>query len=166
MEASHRNIASFLVRFTQDLWQDAVGDPQVRWQGTIRHVQGDEQVPFTEVADAVAFMQRELATLTLHTLDAVPNIDRTKGLQESFKIWERFASSYTDFMVGQVQRGLDQTQALRTQVDGAVQEALQAAFPATPATAALQQRVETLEAHVQALEARLAALEAHPDTDL
>ncbi len=158
MEATNRNIASFLVRFTQDLWQDAAGDPQVRWQGHVRHVQNQTQQNFTEVAEAISFMQDELTTLTLNALETSRTMDREKGLQESMKLWERFANSYTDIVVGSVERGLAQSKALQSQIDDAMQSAL-SAWPTQKGEPALEAKVAALESEVAALSKRLAALE-------
>ena len=54
------NVASFVLRFTQDLWQDDEEDSHVRWRGHIKHVQGEGESRFTDFAEAVAFIQQNL----------------------------------------------------------------------------------------------------------
>ena len=43
-----RDVASFVLRFTQDLYEDEAGEPRVRWRGHIRHVQSDADARFTD----------------------------------------------------------------------------------------------------------------------
>lgn len=66
--SNDRNIASFVLRFTQELWEDAQQEPHVRWRGHIRHVQGEEENRFTDFAEAASFMQRHLTQLTIDLL--------------------------------------------------------------------------------------------------
>ena len=51
---SKTTIASFVLRFTQELTSDTQhGTP---WRAVIRHVQSDEEVHFTEMDEALAFI--------------------------------------------------------------------------------------------------------------
>ena len=49
------NIASFMLRFTQEMWRDMQGEPHIRWRGHIRHVQGDQ--PLGYLVDLHGHMQ-------------------------------------------------------------------------------------------------------------
>jgi hypothetical protein len=49
-------IASFVVRFTQELSSDT--EPVTPWRAVIRHVQSDEEVHFTRIDEALAFINR------------------------------------------------------------------------------------------------------------
>jgi len=59
---SQCDIASFVLRFKQHRRSDAGGSPTVEWRAHIRHVQGDDEMCFTDLADAVAFIQARLAS--------------------------------------------------------------------------------------------------------
>ena len=61
MTDTQRDVASFLIRFTQDLWRSPTGDPQIAWRGHIRHVQGETEETFTDFAEALKFIQDHLA---------------------------------------------------------------------------------------------------------
>lgn len=63
-----RDIASFVLRFTQDFWEDTQGDPRIEWRGSIRHVQSDEEHHFTDFTEAIAFIQQSLMKLTLESI--------------------------------------------------------------------------------------------------
>jgi hypothetical protein len=166
MTKIQRDIASFVLRFTQDLWQDAQGEPHVEWRGHIRHIQGDEEVRFTDFSEAVTFIQRYLMQLTLGTLAALPEgdqMDQEKTLHESFKLWEKFASSYTDMMFDAVEQTIKQSEAFKKQMDEAVTESLKAWKPPAQAESgqiiemlqALQAQVQTLGDKVDSLEKSL-----------
>lgn len=49
-------IASFVVRFTQELSSDT--EPVTPWRAVIRHVQSDEEVHFTRMDEALAFISQ------------------------------------------------------------------------------------------------------------
>lgn len=165
MIKTQNNIASFVLRFTQELWRDAQGEPHVQWRGHIRHVQGDEEGRFTDFAEAVAFIQRYLTQLTLEALTGGQPMNQEKVLQESFKIWEQFASSYTDMMFETMQHTVKQSEAFREQFDQAAERALKTwqLSPQPPyrdfvaALNLLQTQVETLTSKVEKLEKSLQA---------
>ncbi|MEZ4660943.1 MAG: hypothetical protein R2911_25620 [Caldilineaceae bacterium] len=139
MKKSQRDIASFVMRFTQDLWDDVPGEPRVEWRGHIRHVQSGEEHNFTDFTDAMAFIQQSLMDLTLNsakgkTTFRQPNATKAdadaaarqetyqqKALRESFKLWDKFTSSYSSMMMDAMQRAADRSiqhsEALRAQFD-------------------------------------------------
>lgn len=110
------DIASFVLRFAQDVWREAGGEPRVRWRGHIRHVQSDAETRFTDFADAVAFIQSELARLTLGSVAGDSAEHQARAMTDSLRLWERFTADYTDLMVKSMQQTLRQTQAYQRQV--------------------------------------------------
>ncbi len=109
-------VASFVLRFSQDLWREAGGQPRVRWRGHIRHVQGDAEARFTDFSDAVAFMQRQLAQLTLESVARDDAADQAQALSESFQVWEKVTEGYRDLWLSAVRAAADGSQAMRRQV--------------------------------------------------
>lgn len=154
------NIASFVLRFTQELWQDEQGEPQVQWRGHIRHVQGDEEDRFTDFAEAVAFIQRYLTQLTLDAISGSSHMSQEKVLRESFKLWETFASSYTGLMVQAMEQTISRSEAMKQYLDDATKKALGAwQLPAQPnqdqlveAFGKLQDQLQVLSEQVERLE--------------
>ncbi len=126
------DIASFVLRFTQDVWRASSGDPQVRWRGHIRHVQSDDEARFTDFADAVAFIQRQLAQLTLASVADASASDQAMAVTESFRLWERFATGYTDLMRRSVEQTIEQTEAYGRQVGETLERSIQAWSPFLP----------------------------------
>ena len=134
MTETQRDIASFLIRFTQDLWRTSAGDPEVQWRGVIKHVQGEDEIAFTDFAEALKFMQGHLAQLTINALSGGSKMDQEKALQEGFKLWEQFANSYSTMMFEAMERTIQQSETIRKQMDRAVEETLKTwQFPGKPA---------------------------------
>ena len=62
---SSNETASFMVRFTQKIFEDESGQNDVQWRGRISHVQGGDQQAFTDFKDAMTFIQDHLADMTI-----------------------------------------------------------------------------------------------------
>lgn len=166
MMTKNHNIASFVLRFTQELWQDAQKEAHIRWRGYIRHVQGHEENRFTDFAEAISFMQRHLTQLTMDTFAGDKNMSQEKVFNESFKLWEQFASSYTDMMFQAMEQSLKQSETFREKVDEARENALKAwQFPFQRHQEELLQTVNALQAQVAALSKKVAELEQKLETE-
>lgn len=165
-----RNIASFVLRFTQELWEDAQQEPHVRWRGYIRHVQGEEENRFTDFAEAASFMQRHLTQLTIDSLSKKQEgMSQEKMIQESFKLWEQFASSYTNMMFSAMEQGIKQSQAFRDQIDETREKIFRAwQFPLNPNFnsngESLEEKVDQLQNQVNDLLHRVKELEEKLET--
>ncbi|MCB9078041.1 MAG: hypothetical protein H6631_10650 [Anaerolineaceae bacterium] len=170
--SNDRNIASFVLRFTQELWEDAQQEPHVRWRGHIRHVQGEEENRFTDFAEAASFMQRHLTQLTIDSLSKKrEGLSQEKMMQESFKLWEQFASSYTNVMFNAMEQGIKQSKAFRDQIDETRDKIFRAwQFPLNnnsdfdddylnKKVSELQNQVNQLADRVKALEKKLSEME-------
>lgn len=105
------NIASFVLRFKPTLRPDTEGEPHLQWTGHVQHIQGDEENSFTEVAEAIMFIQQHLIQMTAETLAGGKNMNQSKVILESFKLWERLAVRYMEVMFHAMEQGLKQTDA-------------------------------------------------------
>lgn len=158
MSEDQRQIASFVVRFTQHLWKDPQEGPRVQWRGNIRHVQGDEQLSFTDLSEALAFIQRHLTELTMSATAGEAQPQREQALRESFQIWNRLAATYSDLLLDAVQAGFSQSGVLQEQVDRAVAQALEAwQLPAAHSLSA--EALAQVNVQLEALAEKLAKLE-------
>jgi hypothetical protein len=154
------NIASFVLRFTQELWHDSQGEPHIQWRGHIRHVQGNEEGRFTDFAEAVAFIQRYLTQLTMKTVSGGQSLNQEKVLRESFKFWEQFASNYTGMMVEAMEHTVKQSQSFKDQLDQAAERALKAwHLPVQSDQVEIINKLNALQAQVEALTNHVAVLE-------
>lgn len=165
------DIASFVLRFAQEIWRDQDGAPRVRWRGRIQHVQGDDEARFTDFADAVAFIQQRLAELTLDAAAEAPVVEREQVLADSFRLWERFAESYAGMMQAAMSRTVERSETYRRQLAETFERSLRAWNPllagrtnAAPAegapAAAPDAAAERLAASIEALRAQVRALDA------
>lgn len=119
-----RDIASFVLRFTQDLWRDDGGDPRVEWRGHIRRVQDGEELRFTDIAEAMNFIQNSLMQVTANALPKEDQSYRDKAMRESLKLWETFAESYTTLFVNAMEKSVKQSEAFQKQVNETVEQVM------------------------------------------
>lgn len=168
-----RDSASFVLRFTQDLWRDQEGEPRVEWRGLVQRVKDGEELRFTDLSDAMNFIQESLLKVTMN---AVPKEDKTyqdKAIRESGKMWEKFAETYTNLMVDAMQQTIKQSETFQRQMSDTVEQAMKPWWlnfvtPPAPkpqeneATATQLQILQTLaalQAQIQTLSEKVTNLE-------
>lgn len=169
--------ASFVLRLTQERYRDEAGQPRLRWRGHIRHVQGEEEARFTDFADAVAFIQAQLAELTMEAASAAREPEREQLLEDGFQLWGRVAEQYADLWGEAMRRTMRQSEAYNRQMAEALERSLRAWHPLVPgapappperatgrdgdavleALEALRGELRDVARKVDALEARLAS---------
>lgn len=72
--------------------------------------------------------------------------------KRNLEMWEKFTSSYMDTMFKTVEKTIEQSNVIKTQVDKAVAQTVSSQFDATlAALQALQRQVEALSAKVDKL---------------
>jgi len=76
---------SFMVRFTQKIFEDKTGNKDVQWRGRISHIQGGDQQTFTDFHDALTFMQDHLAEMTIKNTEHVAPEEQDGILSKSFE---------------------------------------------------------------------------------
>lgn len=86
--------ASFVVRFTQKIYESKDGDPKVQWRGNIKHVQGGDEKRFSEFDEVVKFIQNKLADLTIQAIEDKSPEEQKGILSKSFDMWRQIAISY------------------------------------------------------------------------
>lgn len=155
------NVASFVLRFTQDLWQNPQGKPKIRWRGHIRHVQGDQENHFTDFSEAVSFIQRNLTDLTLNTISG-KNMNQEEVLRENVKFWEDFSAVYSGMMFEAIEQSLKQSEAFKQQMRDTVEQTLKAwQWPVQPEfnQTEMMEKIEKLQKQVDSLSRRVTDLE-------
>ena len=110
------NTASFVVRFTQNLFQSEEGETEVQWRGKITHVQNDEQVNFSEMEDAIKFMQAKLSELTLSSIEGKTEDEQRGILSKSYDIWKRMAKSYPKMVMDVIKDPKAQVTQIQEQI--------------------------------------------------
>ena len=91
MALKKEETASFVIRFTQKIFQNNDGEPQVQWRGNIRHVQGGEEKRFSEFEKVVEFIQSKLADLTIQAIEDKSPEEQKGILSKSFELWKKMA---------------------------------------------------------------------------
>lgn len=89
--------ASFMVRFNQKIYEDK-GESKVQWRGKVSHVQGGEEVNFTDFNDAAAFIQERLASLTLGATQDKTTEEQESILHKSYSLFKTFAATGPQFL--------------------------------------------------------------------
>lgn len=82
--------ASFMVRFNQKIFEDN-GESKVQWRGKVSHVQGGEDMSFSDFNEAVVFIQKKLAELTLEATKHESPEQQDSLLKKSFSLWKTMA---------------------------------------------------------------------------
>lgn len=108
--------ASFMLRFTQKIYDGTDGAHEVQWRGNIRHVQSGTENKFVEVEDALAFIQSNLAELTKQSIvDKTP--EEQKGiLSKSFGIWKKVASEAPKLVMDTLRDPMKQAEYVQEQI--------------------------------------------------
>lgn len=114
--------ASFVLRFTQKVFKNEAGEPQVQWRGNIRHVQGGEEKRFSEFESAVKFMQAKLADLTISAMEDKSPEEQKGILAKSFDLWKRMATEGPKMVMETLKDPKAGVEHLREEVTQAVQE--------------------------------------------
>jgi hypothetical protein len=119
-----RDTASFVLRFTQDLWRDQAGEPRLEWRGQVRRVQDGEELRFTDLAEAMNFIQESLLKVTMNAVPKEDKMYQDKAVRQSLKLWEKFAENYTSMMVDAMQQTMKQSESFQRQVNDAVEQVM------------------------------------------
>lgn len=91
MALKKEETASFVLRFTQKIFNNAEGQPEVQWRGHIQHVQGGEEQRFSEFEEVSKFIQTKLADLTIQAMEDKSVEDQKGILEKSFNMWKKMA---------------------------------------------------------------------------
>ena len=120
--------ASFMVRFTQKIFEDDKGESQVQWRGKISHVQGGDQTNFTEFSEAINFIKDKLSTLT-RAATKDKSIEEQEGiLGKSLDIWKKLSTTGAKMAIETIKdprKGVAQIQEQMAQVGEDISQRLE-----------------------------------------
>ena len=115
MSTKTNQTASFMVRFTQNIFEEN-GEPDVQWRGRISHVQDGAQINFANFNDAITFMQQKLTDLTEQaTQDKTPE-EREGILSKSFNVWKKVAQSGPKMLMETIKDPKKQVHQIQEQI--------------------------------------------------
>ena len=90
--AKKAETASFMVRFTQKIYDEA-GESKVQWRGNVSHVQGGEDLNFSDFKDAVNFIQQHLTELTMDATSDKSSEEQDNILTKSLSLFKTVAAT-------------------------------------------------------------------------
>lgn len=122
MTQSTEQTASFVLRFTQKIYEAESGEPEVQWRGKITHVQDNDDANFSEMKDAIEFMQGKLSALTLSSVDDRTEEEKEGILQKSLDIWQRLSRSYPKMVVDAIKDPKAQVNQIQEQISSKAEE--------------------------------------------
>ena len=121
--AKQDQTASFLLRFTQNIFQDDQGESNVQWRGKITHVQGNDSQSFSEIKDAMTFIQEKLSAMTLSAIKEDVSQEEKEGiLNKSMDIWKKLAKSYPKMVVEAIKDPKAQVTQIQEQLSSKAEE--------------------------------------------
>lgn len=125
MATKKEETASFVLRFTQKIFEGETGEPQVQWRGNIRHVQGGEEKRFSEFEEVTQFIQSKLAELTIVAMENKTPEQQKGILSKSFELWKRMTSETPKMVIETIKdpmKGVVQLQTQISQVGDAINQ--------------------------------------------
>lgn len=121
--AKQDQTASFLLRFTQKIFEDEKGESNVQWRGKVTHVQGNDQKNFSELKDAIDFIQGKLSHMTLSSIEEDVSPEVKEGiLMKSMDIWKRLAKTYPKMVVDTIKDPKAQVAQFQEQLTSKAEE--------------------------------------------
>jgi len=114
---SNNETASFMVRFTQKIFEDKTGNKDVQWRGRISHIQGGDQQAFTDFQDALTFMQDHLAEMTIKNTEHVAPEEQDNLLLKSFDMWKKIAKSAPQMVIETIKDPAKQVANIQKQIN-------------------------------------------------
>lgn len=114
--------ASFMVRFTQKIFEDESGKNDVQWRGRISHVQGGDQQAFTDFQDALTFIQDHLADMTIEHTEHIAPEDQDNLLTKSFDMWKKIAKSAPQMVIDTIKDPAAQVANIQKQINNVREE--------------------------------------------
>lgn len=116
MAAKKEETASFVLRFTQKIYQNDADEPQIQWRGHIRHVQGDTEKYFKDFEEVIHFVQEKLSDLTLQAVEDKSPEEQKGILAKSFDLWKKVAADAPRLVIESIKDPRKQVANLQEQM--------------------------------------------------
>lgn len=116
MATKKEETASFVLRFTQKIYKNDQGEPQVQWRGTIRHVQTGDEARFSKYEAAADFVQHKLSELTLQAVEDKSPEEQKGILTKSFELWRKVATTTPKLVIDTIKDPKKQVNQIQEQL--------------------------------------------------
>ena len=108
--------ASFVLRFTQKIFQNEQDEPQIQWRGNMRHVQSGEEKNFSKFEDVTQFIQTTLTDLTVQAMEHKSPEEQKGILSKSFDLWKKMAMETPKLVMDSIKDPKKQAHYLQEQI--------------------------------------------------
>jgi hypothetical protein len=115
--------ASFVMRFTQKIYQAEDGENQVQWRGNIKHVQTGDEKRFIAYEDAAGFVKQKLAELTMQAVEDKTPEEQKGILSKSFDLWKKVASATPKLVLESIKDPKKQVAQIQEQIQEQINQA-------------------------------------------
>lgn len=116
--------ASFVLRFTQKIFQNEQDEPQLQWRGNMRHVQSGEEKNFSKFEEVTQFIQTTLTDLTVQAMEHKSPEEQKGILAKSFDLWKKMAMETPKIVMDSIKDPKKQANQLKEQLQEQFQEQL------------------------------------------
>lgn len=116
--------ASFVLRFTQKIFQNEQDEPQLQWRGNMRHVQSGEEKNFSKFEEVTQFIQTTLTDLTVQATEHKSPEEQKGILAKSFDLWKKMAMETPKIVMDSIKDPKKQANQLKEQLQEQFQEQL------------------------------------------
>ena len=119
---SVKQSASFMIRFTQKIFNDSEGKPGVQWRGKISHVQSGDDQGFIEFENAIAFMQEKLEDLTASSIADKPEEEQDGILSKSFDLLKKIKDQAPKIVMETIKDPIGQVGNIKDQIEEQIKD--------------------------------------------
>lgn len=120
--------ASFVIRFTQKIFESEAGEHDIQWRGNIRHVQTGDEKRFSEFDKVTDFIQTKLSELTVTAMENKSPEEQKGILAKSFALWKKVAKETPKLVAETIKdpkKGIAQIQTQISQAGDYIGEAIE-----------------------------------------
>ena len=114
--------ASFVLRFTQKIFQNEQNEPQIQWRGNMRHVQSGEEKNFSKFDEVVQFIQQSLTDLTVQAMEHKSPEEQKGIIAKSFDLWKRMAIETPKLVMDTLKDPKKQAHQIQEHIQEQIQE--------------------------------------------
>lgn len=125
MATKKDDTASFVLRFTQKIFNNEQGEPQLQWRGNMRHVQSGEEKNFSKFDEVTQFIQGTLTDLTVQAMEHKSPEEQKGILSKSFDLWKKMAMETPKIVMESIKDPKKQANHIKEQLQEQFQEQLQ-----------------------------------------
>lgn len=116
MSKTTAQTTSFMMRFTQKIYDNDQGESAVQWRGRVSHVQSGDHSSFSEFHEAVAFIQEKLAEQTILAIEDKTPEEKEGLLSKSFDLWKRMTLDYPKLVIEAIKDPKKQVAQIQDQI--------------------------------------------------